>query len=149
MNPPLESMPEPLVLRADSGGITTLTINRPAQFNAINGAMLTQLQAALGRPACTVGVGVGRQKAKEEIVSESQDVAKTSKTPRATSINCRTRQARIPLPPAVVAAARERLETRAGVYDAAQVRSMRREARRGSRPIVPHAPREDPCLGLR
>ena len=47
MNAPLEPIVEPLVLRADGGGITTLTMNRPAQFNAINGAMLTQLQAAL------------------------------------------------------------------------------------------------------
>src|SRR5512134_1814389 len=47
MNAPLEPVVEPLVLRADNGGITTLTMNRPAQFNAINGAMLMQLQAAL------------------------------------------------------------------------------------------------------
>ena len=43
MNAPLETMTEPLVLRADAGGIATLTLNRPAQFNAINGAMLTEL----------------------------------------------------------------------------------------------------------
>jgi enoyl-CoA hydratase/carnithine racemase len=47
MNSPLETMTEPLVLRADAGGIATLTLNRPAQFNAINGAMLAELQAAL------------------------------------------------------------------------------------------------------
>jgi len=47
MNAPLESAVQPLILRADAGGIATLTLNRPAQFNAINGAMLTALQAAL------------------------------------------------------------------------------------------------------
>lgn len=45
--PPFESPAEPVVLRTDAGGVTTLTLNRPAQFNAINGAMLRELQAAL------------------------------------------------------------------------------------------------------
>jgi enoyl-CoA hydratase/carnithine racemase len=47
MNAPLEATPAPLVLRADEGGIVTLTLNRPAQFNAINGALLAALQDAL------------------------------------------------------------------------------------------------------
>jgi len=47
MNLPLQSDLQPLVLREDAGGIATLTLNRPAQFNAINGAMLTAMQAAL------------------------------------------------------------------------------------------------------
>ena len=47
MNAPLESNLQPLVLRENADGITTLTLNRPAQFNAINGAMLTAMQAAL------------------------------------------------------------------------------------------------------
>ena len=38
--------PEPVVLRADEGGVARLTLNRPRQFNAINGAMLTALQEA-------------------------------------------------------------------------------------------------------
>jgi len=66
MNAPLESGVEPLVLREDEGGIATLTMNRPAQFNAINGAMLSQLQSALDAigadPAVRVVVvaGAGR-----------------------------------------------------------------------------------------
>jgi enoyl-CoA hydratase/carnithine racemase len=47
MNAPLEAAAQPLVLRDDAGGIATLTLNRPAQFNAINGAVLTAMQAAL------------------------------------------------------------------------------------------------------
>jgi enoyl-CoA hydratase/carnithine racemase len=38
---------EPLLLRTDHGGVTTLTLNRPKQFNALSQAMLTALQAAL------------------------------------------------------------------------------------------------------
>ena len=45
--PPFESSSESVILRADAGGVTTLTLNRPAQFNAINAAMLRALQAAL------------------------------------------------------------------------------------------------------
>ncbi|MEO8675698.1 MAG: enoyl-CoA hydratase [Casimicrobiaceae bacterium] len=47
MNAPLDTAVQPLVLRTDAGGIATLTLNRPAQFNAINGALLAALQAAL------------------------------------------------------------------------------------------------------
>jgi enoyl-CoA hydratase/carnithine racemase len=47
MAAPLETTVQPLVLREDAGGVATLTLNRPAQFNAINGAMLTALQSAL------------------------------------------------------------------------------------------------------
>jgi enoyl-CoA hydratase/carnithine racemase len=66
MNAPLETAIQPLILRTDAGGITTITLNRPAQFNAINGAMLAELQAALdavgGDPTARVVViaGAGR-----------------------------------------------------------------------------------------
>ena len=43
--PPVAASPP--VLRSDAGGITTLTLNRPAQFNAISAAMLDALQSAL------------------------------------------------------------------------------------------------------
>ncbi|WP_234086681.1 enoyl-CoA hydratase [Azonexus sp. R2A-61] len=43
---------EPLVLRADrADGLTTLTLNRPGQFNSLSKAMLTALQAELDRIA--------------------------------------------------------------------------------------------------
>ena len=35
---------EPLVLRQDCAGITTLTLNRPKQYNALSSAVLTELQ---------------------------------------------------------------------------------------------------------
>lgn len=37
---------EPILLRDDRGEITTLTLNRPTQYNALSGEMLTDLQAA-------------------------------------------------------------------------------------------------------
>ena len=36
-----------ILLRQDSDGITTLTLNRPRQYNALSGEMLTELQTAL------------------------------------------------------------------------------------------------------
>lgn len=36
-----------ILLREDSDGITTLTLNRPRQYNALSGGMLTELQTAL------------------------------------------------------------------------------------------------------
>ncbi len=37
---------EPVLLREDAGGITTLTLNRPQQFNLLTGEMIDALQAA-------------------------------------------------------------------------------------------------------
>lgn len=36
-----------ILLREDSDGITTLILNRPAQYNALSGELLTELQSAL------------------------------------------------------------------------------------------------------
>jgi len=41
------SVEQALILREDKGGIATLMLNRPAQFNAINGAMLAEMQRVL------------------------------------------------------------------------------------------------------
>ncbi len=38
--------PDALVLREDAGGISTLTLNRPDQYNALSEALLDELQAA-------------------------------------------------------------------------------------------------------
>jgi enoyl-CoA hydratase/carnithine racemase len=38
---------EPILIREDAGGVCTLTLNRPEQFNALSEAMLAQLQGAL------------------------------------------------------------------------------------------------------
>jgi len=44
---PAASTAEPLLLRRDSQGITTLTLNRPQAYNALSEALLSALQAAL------------------------------------------------------------------------------------------------------
>lgn len=38
---------EPILLRADHAGVVTLTLNRPAQFNALSTELLTELQTEL------------------------------------------------------------------------------------------------------
>lgn len=38
---------QPMLLRSDAGGVTTLTLNRPRQFNALSMEMLDALQTAL------------------------------------------------------------------------------------------------------
>lgn len=49
---------EPVVLRGDAGGVTTLTLNRPRQFNALSMAMLDALQDALDAVAVDRAVRV-------------------------------------------------------------------------------------------
>jgi enoyl-CoA hydratase/carnithine racemase len=46
------------VTREDAGGIATVTLNRPAQFNAISGELLDALQAPLAAIATDPGVRV-------------------------------------------------------------------------------------------
>jgi len=46
MNARTDAIAEARVLRAYAGGVATLTLNRPAQFNAIDSAMLDALRAA-------------------------------------------------------------------------------------------------------
>jgi len=45
MNAPEATLP--ILLREDSDGVTTLTLNRPAQFNSLSEELLAELQAAL------------------------------------------------------------------------------------------------------
>ena len=45
--PAATAVPTAMVLRSDAGSIATLTLNRPAQFNAMSVAMLDALQAVL------------------------------------------------------------------------------------------------------
>ncbi|MCB0120908.1 MAG: enoyl-CoA hydratase/isomerase family protein, partial [Caldilineaceae bacterium] len=49
---------EPILLRTDNNGVTTLTLNRPKQFNALSQAMLSALQAALDAIAADENVRV-------------------------------------------------------------------------------------------
>ena len=46
------------LLRADADGVTTLTLNRPTQYNAINSAMLDALAAALDQVASDPSIRV-------------------------------------------------------------------------------------------
>ena len=43
--------PEPVLLRSDNDGVATLTLNRPAKFNALSEELLTSLQSELDRIA--------------------------------------------------------------------------------------------------
>ena len=45
--PAKTSIEEPILLRADHNGVTTLTLNRPKQFNALSQALLSALQTEL------------------------------------------------------------------------------------------------------
>ena len=49
---------EPILLRHDAGGVATLTLNRPRQFNALSQALLAELQAALEAIGTDAGVRV-------------------------------------------------------------------------------------------
>jgi len=49
---------EPLLLRRDEGGVTTLTLNRPTQFNSLSQALMSELQAELDRIAADKSVRV-------------------------------------------------------------------------------------------
>jgi enoyl-CoA hydratase/carnithine racemase len=44
---PFTVVASPLLLRTDANGITTLTLNRPKQYNALSEALLAELQSAL------------------------------------------------------------------------------------------------------
>jgi len=58
---------EPILLRQDAGGVCTLTLNRPSQFNSLSEEMLAELQAALeaiaAEPSVRVVVIAGAGKA--------------------------------------------------------------------------------------
>ena len=46
---------EPLLLRQDGGGVVTLTLNRPALFNSLSQALMSELQAQLEGIAADAG----------------------------------------------------------------------------------------------
>ena len=49
---------QPILLRHDDEGVATLTLNRPAQYNALSSELLTELQAALDDIKLDEGVRV-------------------------------------------------------------------------------------------
>ncbi|HNH17659.1 enoyl-CoA hydratase-related protein, partial [Zoogloea sp.] len=51
MSAVVDTPQEPMLLRTDADGVTTLTLNRPGQFNALSQAMLEALLAELERIA--------------------------------------------------------------------------------------------------
>jgi enoyl-CoA hydratase/carnithine racemase len=57
MNAPVDNV-LPILLRADSEGVATLTLNRPSQFNSLSEEMLDELQRALDAIAKDAAVRV-------------------------------------------------------------------------------------------
>jgi enoyl-CoA hydratase/carnithine racemase len=55
---PQATATEPLLLRQDDGGVVTLTLNRPAQFNSLSQALMGELQTELDRVAADASVRV-------------------------------------------------------------------------------------------
>lgn len=47
MSAVMQSSPGPMLVRADEQGVAMLTLNRPAQFNSLSQAMMSELQAAV------------------------------------------------------------------------------------------------------
>ena len=62
------------LLRRDTDGITTLTLNRPEQFNALSGALLNELQAALD--------GIARNQSVRVVVIAGAGPAYCARAPR-------------------------------------------------------------------
>lgn len=67
MSAVMQSADEPILLRSDEGGVATLTLNRPGQFNSLSEEMLTELQTTLdaiaGDPSVRAVVIAGAGKA--------------------------------------------------------------------------------------
>jgi len=51
-----EVVAEPVLLRQDDGGVVTLTLNRPAQFNSLSQALMSEMQVELDNIATDTGV---------------------------------------------------------------------------------------------
>lgn len=58
MNSVLPAQGDSILLRHDEAGVATLTLNRPAQFNALSEEMLAELQSALNAIAADASVRV-------------------------------------------------------------------------------------------
>jgi enoyl-CoA hydratase/carnithine racemase len=58
MNARTDPVGDARILRSDSNGVATLTLNRPAQYNAVDGAMLDAMQSSLDAIANDASVRV-------------------------------------------------------------------------------------------
>ena len=56
MSAVMQSSNEPLLLRSDDHGVTTLTLNRASQFNSLSDGLIDALQAALDAIATDTSV---------------------------------------------------------------------------------------------
>ena len=72
----------PLLLRASEGGVTTLTLNRPGQYNALSGALLAELQQALDTLAADTSTRVVVIAASGPAFCAGHDLKEMRATPR-------------------------------------------------------------------
>jgi len=54
----MQTTDEPILLRQDAGGVATLTLNRPKQYNSLSEELLAELQSALDAIAADASVRV-------------------------------------------------------------------------------------------
>ncbi len=72
----------PILLREDADGVTTLTLNRPKQYNALSEEMLSELLAALGGIAADDSVRVVVLAAQGKAFCAGHDLKQMRATPR-------------------------------------------------------------------
>ncbi len=81
-----------ILLRSDDGGVATLTLNRPAQRNALSAALMSALQAALDAIAAERAVRVVVIQAAGPVFCAGHDLREFRSTPERAFYEARFRQ---------------------------------------------------------